>query len=67
VLFWSPAVEEVAGMSGLVCARWPAATRFTVTDPAGLSRVHAAHVAGAPWQPALPAAQWQAGACAPAA
>jgi hypothetical protein len=66
VLFWSPATEEIAGMAGLVCARWPAATLFAVTDPAGLSRVHAAHVAGAPWRPALPAAQWRPAACAQA-
>jgi len=63
VLFWSPATEEMAGMTRLVCTRWPAATLFAVTDPAGLSRVHAAHVAGATWRPALPAAQWRPAAC----
>jgi hypothetical protein len=64
ILFWSPAVEEIAGMTSLVCARWPAATMYVIADPAGLSRVHAAHVAGAAWRPAMPANRWRSVPCA---
>jgi hypothetical protein len=35
-----------------------------ITDPARLSRVYAAHVAGAAWHPPLPAAQWRSVPCA---
>jgi len=63
LLFWSPGLEERAGVAAGVCARWPAARLYVMTDAAGLSRSFAATTDGRPWEPAVPAWRWTALPC----
>ena len=65
LLFWSPAVEQTAGVTARLCERWPDAALYTIIDKAGLSRVYAAHLKGSGWAPALPAEQWSMTRCPP--
>lgn len=64
VVFWNPALEQSAGVRDQLCARWPDATLYTMTDASGLSRLHAAQLGGQPWAPALPADRWISQPCA---
>jgi len=63
LLFWSPGVEDRSGVAASVCARWPAARVYVLTDAAGLSRAFAATTGERAWTPALPAERWSATAC----
>jgi hypothetical protein len=65
LLAWSPALEADAGVSAAVCARWPGAALYTLWDRPHLSRALLARPAGPDWSPALPAARWERGECAP--
>lgn len=64
LFFWSPAVEETAGVSATVCRRWPEAVQYVVRDPSGRSSVRGVQIGGGAWTPALPADRWQASRCA---
>ncbi len=63
LFFWSPAVEQTAGIGARLCARWPEAALYTIVDAAHLSRLYAARPMGPGWQPALPASQWSVQRC----
>lgn len=63
VLLWSPGLEAESHVGTDVCARWPGATLYTLTDAPGLSRLLAARPAGEGWTPGLPAGQWRARQC----
>jgi hypothetical protein len=64
ILFWNPALEQtVAVTDTYVCDKWPDATLYTIHDRNRLSRVYAAQIRGAPWQPSLPPEQWSRSAC----
>ena len=65
IFFWSPAVEQTAGMTARLCNDWPDAALYTITDAAGLSRLYAARHRGPGWQPSLPQKQWTTGRCPP--
>jgi hypothetical protein len=64
LLFWGPALEQTIAIGRQrVCAKWPDATVYTIVDRAGLSRLLAAQIAGRPWTPELPRAQWTTTSC----
>lgn len=63
VLFWSPGLEEEESVRRTLCACWPRTDLYTIRDAAGLSRVFAARLQGAPWEPALPRTRWSVEAC----
>jgi hypothetical protein len=63
LLFWSPGVEDRSGVAASVCARWPDARLYVLTDAARLSRAFAATTDGRAWTPALPAERWTAMTC----
>ena len=64
LLFWSPAVEQTAGVTARLCEHWPSAALYTIQDQAHLSRLYAARPMGPGWEPALPASQWRITRCA---
>jgi hypothetical protein len=61
--FWSPALEQDAGVSCLICARWPEAALYTLRDKAGLFRAFAAAPHGTDWSPRLPSERWTLSFC----
>lgn len=63
LLFWSPGLEERAAVATAVCAKWPSARLYDLTDAAGLSHAFAATPDGRAWTPTLPASQWHASDC----
>jgi len=63
LLFWGPGAEDRSGVAASVCARWPAARLYVLSDAAGLSRAFAATTDGRAWTPALPATRWTATTC----
>jgi hypothetical protein len=63
LLFWSPGLERDAAVAAALCAQWPDATLYEIRDEARRSRVHAARIGGAPWEPRLPTARWRARTC----
>jgi hypothetical protein len=63
VVFWSPALEQAAGVTDQLCQRWPAAALYTIVDASGLSRLYAARLADGDWAPAMPRAQWTVSGC----
>ena len=65
VVFWSPALEQTAGIRQDLCRTWPDAALYTIVDAAGLSRLYAARPRGPGWSPSLPQAQWTTARCAP--
>jgi hypothetical protein len=63
LLLWSPGVEDRSNVAASVCARWPDARLYVLTDAARLSRAFAATTDGRAWTPALPAERWTAMTC----
>lgn len=63
LLFWSPAVERTARVTAQICARWPGAALYTLSDPAHLSQALAARPQGPGWKPELPKRQWTVRLC----
>lgn len=57
-LFWSPGLEEHAGVAAAVCGRWPQAQLYTLGSRSMLSRAWAARPAGGDWRPPLPGWRW---------
>ena len=64
LLLWTPAVEEAAGMSDLVCRRWSTAALYTLTDRTGLTKLRVARPSGHGWVPRIGPTQWRVEGCA---
>jgi hypothetical protein len=63
LLFWSPALERDQGVRAVVCARWPGARIYTISDRARLSTALAARLGDTDWEPAVAAARWVSRGC----
>jgi len=63
LFLWSPGLEADEHVMRAVCARWPAAALYRLSDPVGVSSTWAVRPAGAGWTPALPPHQWHESGC----
>jgi hypothetical protein len=63
VYFWSPGLEAEAAVARTMCARWPGAALYTLTDAAGLYSAFAVSPQGATWRPRLPQDRWAVSFC----
>jgi hypothetical protein len=64
LLFWSPGLEQDLGVERHVCAQWPSAVLYVLSDDAGLGHVHAARVGAVDWSPRRPDGSWRSAQCA---
>ncbi len=63
VYFWSPALEDDAGVSRTLCAHWPKAALYTLLDRPKIFRAYAAVPDGGGWRPDLPPDRWSVARC----
>jgi hypothetical protein len=64
LLFWSHGYDQDFDMRAAICSQWPEATLYEIWDEARVSRVHAARVGPAAWEPAGAEGRWRSVACA---
>jgi hypothetical protein len=62
-LYWSPALEADFQVRDAVCARWPEARAYVLSDAAGVSEAWTAQVGGMQVPPSLPPSRWAAQGC----
>ena len=65
LIFWSPGLEDRAAVAAHLCAQWPTAQLYTLTDAAGLSTVFAARRDGSAWEPSIARGRWTVTGCPP--
>lgn len=63
LLFWSHGFDQEFTVRETVCRQWPGATLYEIRDRAGLGRVHAARLGGAPWEPRDAGGRWLSWDC----
>lgn len=63
LLFWSHGFDLEFTVREAVCRQWPHAAFYEIYDRARLSRVYAARLGRAPWQPSGTAGRWRTWDC----
>jgi hypothetical protein len=63
LLFWSHGFDRDVAVADAICRQWPQAVLYEIWDRARLSRVRAARIGPAPWQPHDADGRWRSWDC----